>query len=57
MCYSMCVEGPTFQSFIIRGQKQSNMDVHNFALCHFLYVDCQIDPSLSIVPIEFYCVM
>jgi hypothetical protein len=53
----MCAEGPTFQCFIIRGQKWSNMDLRNFVSCHFFYVDGQIDPSLSIIPIEFYCVL
>jgi hypothetical protein len=53
----MCDEGPTFQCFIIRKQKWSNMDVRNFVSCHFFYVDGQIDLSLLIVLIEFYCVL
>jgi hypothetical protein len=50
----MSLEGPTFQSFVIGGQKWTNMDVRNFASCFFMWMViltllCKLFLSNSIV--------
>lgn len=55
----LCVNGTTFQKFIVGGQDSRTWKdpMQNCALYHLLNVNGQIDPSLVVVPIDFRCML